>query len=335
MAAMETTRLGRTGLRVSRLCLGTMNFGPEASEQDSHRIMDRALDAGIFFFDTADMYGYKFGQWDTLPREGPTEQIIGRWLAQGGGRRERDRPRDQGLRPDVGGAERARASRRTTSAAPARRACGGCGPTTSTSTRCTTSTGTRPGTRSGRRWSCSCSRARCSTSARATSPAGTSRRRTRRRRGADSSASSRSRASTTSPRGRSSSRSSRPAARTASAILPWSPLGGGLLGGALEKAAGGPSRDAPDAAADRAAPRRSSSGTSGSAPSSGSAPRTSRSRGCSSAPASRRRSSGRARWSSSTRRIRAAELKLDARTLEAIDEIWPGPGGEAPEAYAW
>ena len=89
IALMETTRLGRTGLRVSRLCLGTMNFGPEASEQDSHRMMDRALDAGMFFFDTADMYGYKFGQWDTLPREGPTEQIIGRWLAQGGGRRDR------------------------------------------------------------------------------------------------------------------------------------------------------------------------------------------------------------------------------------------------------
>src|SRR5512133_2779932 len=85
---MDTTRLGRTGLRVSRLCLGTMNFGPEASEQDSHRMMDRALEAGVFFFDTSDMYGYKFGQWDTLPREGPTEQIIGRWLAQGGGRRE-------------------------------------------------------------------------------------------------------------------------------------------------------------------------------------------------------------------------------------------------------
>ena len=74
---------------MSRLCLGTMNFGPEATEEDSRRMMDRALDAGVFFLDTADMYGYKFGQWDVLPREGPTQQIIGRWLAQGGGRRER------------------------------------------------------------------------------------------------------------------------------------------------------------------------------------------------------------------------------------------------------
>jgi aryl-alcohol dehydrogenase-like predicted oxidoreductase len=70
--------LGRTGLRVSPLCLGTMNFGPQADEPDSWKIMDRALDEGVNFFDTADMYG-----------GGETESIIGRWLAQGGGRREK------------------------------------------------------------------------------------------------------------------------------------------------------------------------------------------------------------------------------------------------------
>jgi aryl-alcohol dehydrogenase-like predicted oxidoreductase len=79
---MQSTRLGRTGLQVSRLCLGTMNFGPETTEEDSFRIMDRALEHGINFFDTANVYGWKTG-------EGVTEQIIGRWLAQGGGRRER------------------------------------------------------------------------------------------------------------------------------------------------------------------------------------------------------------------------------------------------------
>ena len=78
---MEYTNLGRTGLSVSRLCLGTMNFGPETREADSFAIMDRALEAGINFFDTANVYGWKRG-------EGITEQIIGRWLAQGG-RRER------------------------------------------------------------------------------------------------------------------------------------------------------------------------------------------------------------------------------------------------------
>ncbi|HZT44495.1 MAG TPA: aldo/keto reductase [Chthonomonadaceae bacterium] len=79
---MEYTNLGRTALKVSRLCLGTMNFGPQTSEEDSYRIMDRALELGINFFDTANVYGWKKGQ-------GVTEQIVGRWWAQGGGRREK------------------------------------------------------------------------------------------------------------------------------------------------------------------------------------------------------------------------------------------------------
>jgi aryl-alcohol dehydrogenase-like predicted oxidoreductase len=78
---MDVTRLGRTGLKVSRICLGTMNFGPETEEADAHRIMDRAIDAGVNFFDTANVYGW--GE-----NKGRTESIIGRWLAQGG-RRER------------------------------------------------------------------------------------------------------------------------------------------------------------------------------------------------------------------------------------------------------
>jgi aryl-alcohol dehydrogenase-like predicted oxidoreductase len=82
---MEYTRLGRTGLLVSRLCLGTMNFGPQTSEEDSTRIMDRAHALGINFFDTANRYGQMNGQ----GRVGATEEIIGRWFAQGGGRRER------------------------------------------------------------------------------------------------------------------------------------------------------------------------------------------------------------------------------------------------------
>jgi NDP-hexose C3-ketoreductase / dTDP-4-oxo-2-deoxy-alpha-D-pentos-2-ene 2,3-reductase len=73
---MQYTSLGRTGLQVSRLCLGTMNFGPETSETDSFAIMDQALDQGINFFDTANAYGFHLGV-------GVTEQIIGRWLAQG------------------------------------------------------------------------------------------------------------------------------------------------------------------------------------------------------------------------------------------------------------
>ncbi len=99
---MEYTNLGRTGLKVSRFCLGTMNFGPQASETDSFAIMDKALELGINFFDTANRYGMPI-------RVGLTEEIIGRWMAQGGNRRERivlatkvygpmgDGPNDRGL----------------------------------------------------------------------------------------------------------------------------------------------------------------------------------------------------------------------------------------------
>lgn len=79
---MEFTQLGRTGLKVSRLCLGTMNFGPHTEENESFAIMDKALELGINFFDTANVYGWKTG-------EGITEKIIGSWFAQGGGRREK------------------------------------------------------------------------------------------------------------------------------------------------------------------------------------------------------------------------------------------------------
>lgn len=79
---MEYTHLGRLGLVVSRLCLGTMNFGPLTSEDDSHGIMDRALEHGLNFFDTANVYGRSKGV-------GTTETIVGNWFAKGGGRREK------------------------------------------------------------------------------------------------------------------------------------------------------------------------------------------------------------------------------------------------------
>jgi aryl-alcohol dehydrogenase-like predicted oxidoreductase len=79
---MDYVSLGRSGLKVSPLCLGTMNFGPHTTEADSFKIMDKALDLGINFFDTANVYGWEMG-------EGITEQIIGRWLAQGGDRRDK------------------------------------------------------------------------------------------------------------------------------------------------------------------------------------------------------------------------------------------------------
>jgi aryl-alcohol dehydrogenase-like predicted oxidoreductase len=79
---MEYRHLGRSGLRVAPLVLGTMNFGPQTEEPDAHRIMDRALEHGLNCFDTANVYGFGAGK-------GRTEEIIGNWFAQGDGRRDK------------------------------------------------------------------------------------------------------------------------------------------------------------------------------------------------------------------------------------------------------
>ena len=79
--SVEHRRLGKHGVLVSNLCLGTMNFGWHTSEEESFAIMDRALELGVNFFDTADVYGWAV-------EHGLTEEIIGRWFAQGGGRRD-------------------------------------------------------------------------------------------------------------------------------------------------------------------------------------------------------------------------------------------------------
>jgi NDP-hexose 2,3-enoyl reductase len=79
---MDYTHLGRTGLVVSRLCLGTLAFGPEADEPEAHAIMDHALELGINFFDTSNVYGWQ-------SQKDWSENVIGRWFAKGGGRRDR------------------------------------------------------------------------------------------------------------------------------------------------------------------------------------------------------------------------------------------------------
>lgn len=78
---MKYTHLGRTGLAVSRLCLGTMNFSWTTEKADAFKVMDEAHEKGINFFDTANRYG--------RPVPGVTESLIGEWFAQGGGRREK------------------------------------------------------------------------------------------------------------------------------------------------------------------------------------------------------------------------------------------------------
>ncbi len=161
---MEFTHLGRTGLQISRLCLGTMNFGPRTLEDDAYAIMDAAHGAGINFFDTANRYG-------TQP--GETETILGNWFASGGGRRERTVLAtklygEMGSWPNEG----------KLSALNIRRALD------ASLRRLQTdyidlyqfhpSTGERRGRRSGRRSRWRCRRARSSTPAAATSPAGIS-----------------------------------------------------------------------------------------------------------------------------------------------------------------
>jgi aryl-alcohol dehydrogenase-like predicted oxidoreductase len=79
--AIQHRRLGKHGVLVSNICLGTMNFGWHTSQEESFKIMDRALELGINFFDTADVYG-RGGQ------QGDTEIILGNWFALGGGRRD-------------------------------------------------------------------------------------------------------------------------------------------------------------------------------------------------------------------------------------------------------
>lgn len=79
---METRRLGRAGLKVSRLCLGTMTFGNQTDEEPAYAIMDRAFAAGVYFFDSADVY-------PVMPRPetwGRSEEIVGRWLKNRGRR---------------------------------------------------------------------------------------------------------------------------------------------------------------------------------------------------------------------------------------------------------
>jgi aryl-alcohol dehydrogenase-like predicted oxidoreductase len=91
---VDYANLGRAGLSVSRLCLGTMNFGPLTPPAESHAIMDHAHELGINFFDTANRYGGISSPPGQVSQNeqahvGWTEEIIGDWFASGGGRRER------------------------------------------------------------------------------------------------------------------------------------------------------------------------------------------------------------------------------------------------------
>ena len=242
---MDHRLLGRTGLQVSRLCLGTMNFGPQTESRRAVAIMDRGARPRHQLL--------RHGQ--RLRRPRPSHRADHRPLVRAGRRAAREgRAGHQGLRADERLAERRRGCRRCTSARRATPACGGCRPTTSTSTRCTTSTATRRGRRSGRRWSCSSRRARCSTSA-ARNFAGwhiVQANEAARRRDFLGLVSEQSLYNLNA---RTVELEVLPACRPTASAHPWSPLGGGLLGGALQKVTRAGAAPSGSQRLDRAAPR--------------------------------------------------------------------------------
>ena len=323
---MEYTRLGRAGVRVSRLCLGTMNFGPLTSEPESFAIMDRALELGFNFFDTANVYGWRTG-------EGVTEQIVGRWLAQGGGRRDRivlatkvygrmgDGPNDRGL-----------------SAVHIRRAC-------DESLR-------RLGTdridlyqmhhvdrdtpwdelwqamdqlvQAGKVVYVGSSNFAAWHIAQANAVATA-----RHRFGLVSEQSLYNLAA------RTVELEVIPACRALGVgVIPWSPLGGGLLGGALAKANGG--RRASDRMQKSIEKHRAQlEAWEALCRELGAEPADVALAWLLRNPAVTAPIIGPRTMAQLTDSVRAFDVALDADTLARLERIWPGPGGEAPEAYAW
>ncbi|HEX7126245.1 MAG TPA: aldo/keto reductase [Thermodesulfobacteriota bacterium] len=323
---MQYTTLGRTALKVSRLCLGTMNFGPLTSEPDSYRIMDAALDMGINFFDTANVYGWKKG-------EGWTEQILGRWFAQGGGRRERvvlatkvygsmgDWPNQQGL-----------------SALGIRRACEG------SLKRMQTDyidlyqmhhvdrsapwdeiwQAMEQLVREGKVLYVGSSNfagwhiATANQTAARRSFLGLV-----------------SEQSLYNLRDRTVELEVIPACRHYGlGLIPWSPLSGGLLGGALEKAREG--RRAEARVQEKIERHRQQlERYEALCREIGEAPANVANAWLLANPVVTAPIIGPRTLAQLTESGRAVEIRLDEATLKRLDEIWPGPGGEAPEAYAW
>jgi aryl-alcohol dehydrogenase-like predicted oxidoreductase len=323
---MQYVRLGRAGVQVSRLCLGTMNFGPLTSEADSGAIMDRALELGINFFDTANVYGWKTG-------EGVTEQIIGRWLAQGGGRRER-----VVLATKVYGRLGKGPNDTRLSALHIRRACD----------------------ESLRRlqtdhidlyqmhhvdrdtpWDEIWQAFEVLVAQGKVLYAGSSNFAGWHIAQANAVAASRhflglvSEQSLYNLTARTVELEVLPSCRAHGlGVIPWSPLGGGLLGGALGKLADG--RRATDRQRQAIERQRSQlEAYEGLCREVGEAPADVALAWLLRRPEVTAPIIGPRTMDQLTGVLRALELTLDAQTLERLDRIWPGPGGEAPEAYAW
>jgi aryl-alcohol dehydrogenase-like predicted oxidoreductase len=323
---MQYVRLGRAGVQVSRLCLGTMNFGPLTSEADSGTIMDRALELGINFFDTANVYGWKTG-------EGVTEQIIGRWLAQGDGRRER-----VVLATKVYGRMGKGPNDTRLSALHIRRACD----------------------ESLRRlqtdhidlyqmhhvdrdtpWDEIWQAFEVLVAQGKVLYAGSSNFAGWHIAQANAAAASRhflglvSEQSLYNLTARTVELEVLPSCRAHGVgVIPWSPLGGGLLGGALGKLAEG--RRATDRQRQAIERQRSQlEAYEGLCREVGEAPADVALAWLLRRPEVTAPIIGPRTMDQLTGSLRALEFTLDAQALERLDRIWPGPGGEAPEAYAW
>ena len=323
---MHYTHLGRSGLQVSRLCLGTMNFGPQASEAESFAILDRALELGITFIDTADVYGWRTG-------EGVTEQIVGRWLAQGGGRRERIVLATKGY-----GAMGEGLNDRRLSAYHLRRACDDSLRRLRTDhidlyqmhhvDRATPweeiwqamellvqqGKVLYVGSSNFAGWHL----ARANETAAARHFLGLV-----------------SEQSLYNLSARTVELEVIPACRAYGlGVMPWSPLAGGLLGGALRKVSEGrraSERLQKSVERHRAALERYEELCRGL----GAEPADVALAWLLQRPGITAPILGPRTMEQLTASLRALELALDAETLARLDEIWPGPGGEAPEAYAW
>jgi aryl-alcohol dehydrogenase-like predicted oxidoreductase len=323
---MQYATLGRTGLVVSRLCLGTMNFGPVTSEADSFAVMDAALDLGINVFDTANVYGWKKG-------EGWTERIIGRWLAQGGGRREK-----VVLATKVYGAMGDWPNERGLSALHVRRAC--------------EDSLERLGTdridlyqmhhvdRSvpwDEIWQAMEGLVRDGKVV----YVGSSNFAGWHIAQANEAASRRhflglvSEQSLYSLRDRTVELEVVPACRAYGlGLLPWSPLSGGLLGGALEKAREGRRTEARvQAKVERH--REQLERYEALCREMGERPADVAHAWLLANPVVTAPIVGPRTVEQLRAGVRALDLRLDGGTLKRLDEIWPGPGGEAPDAYAW
>jgi aryl-alcohol dehydrogenase-like predicted oxidoreductase len=330
---IEHRRLGKHGVLVSNLCLGTMNFGWQTDEAESFRIMDKALELGINFFDTADVYGWG-------GENGDTEEIIGRWLAQGGGRRDAVVLATKVFNPVTRKINRREANTdgRSLSAYKIRKHCEGSLERLRTDhidlyqmhhvdrdcpwdeiwqafgNLAAQGKIVYTGSSNFAGWDIATA---CQEAA---------------RRGLAGLASEQS---IYNLNNRMIELEVIPACRHYGlGLIPWSPLGGGLLGGALAKANAG-RRSGDDFQKKLAANLDKLERYEALCRSLGEEPATVALAWLLSNPAVTAPIIGPRTVAQVEAAVRATELKLDAETLRQLDEIFPGPGGEAPKAYAW